>query len=229
MTTVNDRTEEYRLGGELRHDWPVYVIWLLMLGVGIWALPHLPARVATHFGLNGRANGWLSPPWAAFLLTGISMLVWLFMLVIPVIDPRRRNYPDFLGFYRSIRLLLVLVLAFMFFTSMWRNLGHVTVPIGNIAVLVVGLLLLFLGNSLGRVRHNYFVGIRTPWTLANEEVWRRTHRFGGPVIMLSGLVPMVGLLVWPPAGPILLLICIAGAVLLTVVYSYMTYRHVVQD
>lgn len=217
---------EYRLGAEARHDWPVYLVWLVMLAVGLWAWPQLPARVATHFGLNGEANGWMSPAGAVFLPLGVSVLVWLFLLVVPVIDPRRRNYPLFLPFYRALRLLIVLVLAFTFFATIWHGLGH-PMQAGDVAVLAIGLLMMFVGNSLGRVRHNYFVGIRTPWTLANEEVWRRTHRFGGPVLMVSGLLPIVLLPFWPQAARLLLLVCILAGVLITVVYSYFCYRQVV--
>ena len=119
----------------------------------------------------------------------VQLLVWLLLLVVPVIDPRRRNYPAFLPFLRSLLLLLLLVVALTFAASMWRGLGH-PLQVGNVAVLVVGLLFMFIGNSIGRVRPNYFVGIRTPWTLANEEVWRRTHRFAGPVMMVGGLLPV---------------------------------------
>ncbi len=226
---MEDRAKEYRLAAEVRHDWPVYLVWLAMLAVGVWALPQLPPHVATHFGLNGRANGWMSPLGAVFVPIGVAVLVWLFLLVVPAIDPRRRNYPDFLPFYRSIRLLLVLVLAFVFFSSLWRNLGHTVVEPGDVAVLVVGLLFMFIGNSLGRVRHNYFVGIRTPWTLANEEVWRRTHRFAGPVLMLAGLLPVILLFFWPQVARLLLLICIVAAVLITTVYSYVIYRRVAEE
>ncbi len=224
-----DKAKEYRLATEARHDWPVYLVWLVMLAVGIWAMPHLPMRVATHFGLNGRPNGWMSAPWAAFLPIGMAVVVWLFLLVVPVIDPRRRNYPDFLPFYRSLRLLIVLVIAFMFFWSMWRNLGHSAANPGDMAVVVVGLLFMFIGNSLGRVRFNYFVGVRTAWTLSNEEVWRRTHRFAGPVFMLAGLVPVALLFFWPEGARVALLICIVAAVLLTTVYSYLAYRGVVGE
>jgi len=223
---MNDRMPEYRIGSEIRHDWPIYMVWLAMIGVGIWALPQLPARVATHFGLNGQANGWMSPIAALAFPIGVSILLWLFLIIVPVIDPRRRNYPAFLPFYRSLRLLLVLVLAFTFFSSIWRNLGH-AMQIGDVAVLVVGLLFMFIGNSLGRVRHNYFVGVRTPWTLANEEVWRRTHRFGGPVFMIGGLLPVVLLPFWPQAARLVLLVCVVAAALSTVVYSYVAYRQVV--
>ena len=219
---------EYDIRREARHDWAVYLVWLLMLGAGIWAMPHLPARVPTHFGLNGQANGWMSPAGAVFVPVGVSVLVWLLLLVAPVIDPRRRNYPAFLPFLRALRLLVVLVVALMFAASMWRGLGH-PLQVGNVAVLVVGMLFMFIGNSLGRVRHNYFVGIRTPWTLANEEVWRRTHRFAGPVLMVGGLLPIVLLPFWPQAGRILLLVSVLGSVLVAVVYSYLVFRRIASN
>ena len=219
---------EYGIVGEIRHDWPVYLVWLAMLAVGIWALPHLPPRVATHFEMSGQPNGWMSPLAAVSVPIGMAALVWLFLLVVPAIDPRRRNYSAFLPFYRALRLLVTLVFAFMFFATIWRGLGH-AMQIGDVAVLVVGLVVAFVGNSLGRVRHNYFVGIRTPWTLANEEVWRRTHRFGAPVMMASGLLPVVLLPLWPDAARLVLLFSVAGGALVTIVYSYIAYRRVVQD
>ncbi len=81
-----------------------------------------------------------------------------------------------------------------------------------------------MGNSLGRVRHNYFVGIRTPWTLANEEVWRRTHRFAAPIFVVDGLVAAVGLVLPAPWRLYPLLAGIGGAALASVVYSYAAFR-----
>ncbi len=225
---MDDRTPEYRIRSEVRHDWPVYAVWLVMIGVGIWALPQLPARVATHFGFNGQPNGWMTPIAAISFPVGLSILLWLFLLVVPAIDPRRRNYAAFLPFYRAMRLLLVLVLAFTSFSTIWRGLGH-ALEVADVVVLVVGLLFMFIGNSLGRVRHNYFVGIRTPWTLANEEVWRRTHRFGGPVFMVGGLLPVVLLPLWPQAARLVLLVSVGAAALIPIVYSFFAYKRVVGE
>jgi len=215
----------YLPGAELRHDWIEMLLIAGMFAIGLIALPHLPAQIAVHFGLNGKPNGWASS-WTAILqMPTIALGLWLLLIFMPVIDPRRRNYSTFLGFYRSMRLLLVLFLFLMNFTTIWRGLGH---PV-NVSVLSTGVLcalFLFMGNYLGRVRPNWFVGIRTPWTLSNDEVWRRTHRFGSRLMMLGALPPLIALVFSSTLALGLLVVCVVATSLAIVIYSYLVFRRI---
>lgn len=183
----------YRLDWpQVRRDWP---IWLLLLGsflAGVWAYPHLPERVPIHWDLQGRPNGWGSPFWAAFGVPLLNLAVYVLMLISPLIDPKRANYARFTGFYRGLRWLIVAFMTAVYGAALAAGLGY-SVDIALIVPLAVGLLWVYIGNSLGRVRFNYFVGIRTPWTLADETVWQRTHRLGGRLFVVTGLLTVVAL------------------------------------
>lgn len=223
---AEDGARGYRVAVEWRRDIVAPIMILLMLVGGAMAYPHLPARVPIHWNLAGEANRWSGPLFAVLFAPAMALAVWLLLLVLPAIDPRRENYAAFIGFYRTLRLGIVMIFAAVQALTLSAGLGR---PEGrpDAVLLVVAALFVFIGNSLGRVRHNYFVGVRTPWTLANEEVWRRTHRFAGPLFVAAGLVGAVGLLLSAPWQLAPLLIGVAGVAVATVVYSYLAYRRVV--
>ncbi|MGH9260981.1 MAG: SdpI family protein, partial [Acidimicrobiales bacterium] len=98
------------------------------------------------------------------------------------------------------------------------------VPIERVVPLAIGVLLVFLGNYLARVEPNWFVGIRTPWTLSSDAVWRQTHRTGGPVFVVAGLVVAAAALAPRAAAWPIMIAAIAGASLIPVVQSYVLWR-----
>lgn len=215
--------DTYRVGQEWRRDGAAMVIISGMLLGGLLALPHLPARVPTHWNAAGQVNGWSSPLGAVLPPPVIAMGLWLLLLFLPTIDPRQRNYVAFAGLYRGIRLGLVLLMALIEALTLAGPLGH-PVHMALVLPLAVAALIVFVGNSLGRVRPNYFVGIRTPWTLSDPEVWRRTHRFSAPLFVIGGLVTAAGVLLpgsWRIAAA---LAGVGGAALAAVVYSYVAWR-----
>jgi len=159
----------------------------------------------------------------AFTAPLLALGIYLLMLVTPLTDPGRRNYPRFAGAYRLLRWGLVLFMAWIYGIWMAAALGH-SVDILLAVKLSVSLLLLAIGNVMGQLRHNYFMGIRTPWTLASEEVWRRTHRLAGRLWVLGSLICLLlsffpGF--WSAAAFIAVIVLMT---LIPVVYSFMYYR-----
>ncbi len=218
--------EGYSAGAEWRHDVAAIALMILMVAGGILAYGHLPPVVPTHWGLHGQPNGWSSRLVAVVFPPALTLALWALLLVLPQIDPRRRNYALFIGFYRALRLALVLLMAVLYATALLSGMGyHVSIP--TVTTIAVSGLIIFLGNFMGRLRHNWFVGIRTPWTLANEEVWRQTHRVGGRLFVIGGFLPLAGLFFSPAAAFVLLMVGVLGAALLSVVYSYLVYHRVV--
>ncbi len=213
----------YQIKTELKQDWYLLLLIVAILIGGLLIAPALPENMATHWNIDGKADGY-SPR-----LTGILMLpllalgIYLMMLVLPVIDPRRENYPNFLKVYRVLRSVLVLFMLGLHLLTIGYNLGY-PIQIDRIVLLGLGILLTLLGRFLPQIKHNYFVGIRTPWTLASEEVWLKTHQLGGKLFMGAGIIIMLSFFLparlrfWFTIGSVI------GVSLVTMVYSYLLYR-----
>lgn len=196
---------------------------LIALGVGVWLYPQMPARVPSHWDAAGQPNGWVSPFWAVamwpLLMAGIAVL----LRVLPAISPRRFEIRPFAHTYEVLLLAVDAFLLVVGVCAMLAGAGY-AVPIPRVVTLAVGALLVVLGNYMGKLRKNFFVGIRTPWTLASDAVWERTHRLGGWLFVVAGLlVVVVGILALPPGW---LIGIVAAAALVPYVYSYLIYRRV---
>ncbi|MGI9953521.1 SdpI family protein [Moorellaceae bacterium AZ2] len=216
--------ESYRLNKRLlAQDWPAILILLLMLVAALAVYPYLPERVPIHWNAAGQVDNYSSRAFGAFMLPLMTAGLYILMLVLPLVDPRRENYPKFLGAYRIIRLGLVLFMAVLYSLVLIASLGY-AVPMDRVMPALIGLLFILIGNYLPRVRHNYFVGIRTPWTLANEEVWRKSHRFGGMAFVLAGIISIsVAFLAKGMVAFIVVITAVILASVISVVYSLLIF------
>lgn len=197
------------------------VLLLAMLGIAAWAYPQLPALAPTHWDASGVANGWMPRFWAAaiwpLLMAGTAGLLAL----LPVISPRRFEITPFVRVYWVLGLAVQACLFVIGACALLAAAGYpVSIPIATACA--VGGLFVVLGNYMGKFRKNFFVGIRTPWTLASDAVWERTHRLGGRLFVLAGLA---GIAVGLARAPTLWLVWIAAtAALIPCVYSWIVYR-----
>lgn len=215
------RTDSIRIAPS---GWLV-ALWLAAAAVGVWAYPHLPDRVPLHWDWRGEVNRYGSKAWSVPLLFLVSPALYGFIGLTARLDPRRANYLRFGVAFETIRIAAALLILCIWLVALWAGLGH-AVDMGRIVVLGVGLLFAIIGNRLGQLRPNYFVGIRTPWTLADSGVWQRTHRFGGRVMVIGGVLVAAASAL--PNGPraIVAVAGIALAALLPVIYSYISFRHI---
>jgi uncharacterized membrane protein len=160
-----------------------------MLAAAFWVLAITPpdARVAIHFDAQGIPNGWATPAAAVFLMPGLATLLWGLFKLLPKIDPRADNLARSSAAVAAIGIAVNLLLAVLQGVILGGALGR-PAPGAHLGLVLVGGLFAVIGNVMGKLRPNYSVGIRTPWTLANEHVWDRTHRFGGKVFVAGGLL-----------------------------------------
>jgi len=184
----------------------------------------LPDRIATHFGVNG-PDQWSGRANAAFLLPAIALGVWGLMRGLPRIDPRRLNYEAFRSGYDLVVLGAVLLVVLIHVSLLANALGW-PAPVERMVPFVVGGLIVLVGSVLPRAKSTWFFGIRTPWTLSNDEVWARTHRVGGPLMMASGVMFMLLAFVRTPVAMIAVVTAAALTGLATVPYSYFVWREV---
>ena len=214
----------YRVDAEtLRKDAPVLVLIALDVAFGFFAWSRMPARVPIHWGASGEVNGW-GPAWVnAFLPPGIAVLVFLTFLYIPLIDPQHRNYAAFAGALRALRLLVVGFLVFVHVLVVLASLG-VDVHMDTAMRAALPLLFAGIGALLPGLKPNWFFGIRTPWTLANAEVWTKTHALGGRLWTAGGVAIALCAFLPASAGFPALVAGIVVLVLVPVVYSAVLFK-----
>lgn len=212
-----------RMRQMLREDWAIGALVTALAGLAAWLWTALPARVPTHWNVYGQVDGWL--PKATAVWGGLALVaaVWAGLLVTPALDPRRENYARFAETYRVIRTAIVAVLAGLHAAVLLAGAGLLRDPILFVR-LGLPLLWIVIGNSLGRVRPNFFVGIRTPWTLADDGVWRRTHRVGARALVGAGVVGLFAAALPDLAGFVLFIAATLAAALVPAVYSYLDFR-----
>jgi uncharacterized membrane protein len=198
--------------------------WVLIAaawGFSLALYARLPESIATHWDFHGRPDGFTSKPWGAFVTPMVMIGIYFVFLVAPKISPRGYRFDSFLGVWEIVRTAMLALLLLVHVLILLSGAG-VAIDLVRATETGGGLFLVLLGNYMGKLGKNFFFGIRTPWTLASDEVWLRTHRLGGKLFVIAGLV-LFGTGVFG-AGPVLPMIAIGAAALVSVAYSYLLYR-----
>jgi len=202
--------------------WPLLII-LATIILSLWSYPQLPAVVVSHWDFAGQANGWMSREFNAILFPIILIFMYVLFTFMPKLDPRGERYEEFANVYLIMRNAIMLVMMVVFIATTLFNLGY-NINIGATVAGVVGLLMIVLGNYFGKIKRNFFVGIRTPWTLSSDNVWNQTHRLGGRLFMIWGL----GLIFTPWLAPTLAFIILIGGIIVVIswvtIYSYILFK-----
>jgi len=213
--TTNSMTlnQKYYLGAS--------AVILATLAGTVVAYPHLPNIVPMHLDVQGHVNGW-GPKWWLFLTGPGSMLFIVLMFsALPWLSPKKFEVDSFRATYLYIMVVLVALLAYAHLLILFSALG-VIIDVSRALEGGVSLLFALMGNVLGKVRRNFFVGVRTPWTIANEQVWNATHRFAAKTFFAGGLLGLIvvilGAPLWLPIASILI------AALAPVIYSLVFYK-----
>lgn len=198
---------------------------LLLIAAGlIYSLalyPTLPALIPMHWGIDGRVDGWAPKRWGAFFGPGFAALMLLVLLALPKLSPRQFEVESFRRTYDYILLWVVGLMTFIHVVSLQAAL-HPGLDSGRWIVGGLMLLMALLGNVLGKVRRNFWVGIRTPWTLASEDVWVATHRLAARLLVAAGAL---GVLLAALGGSLALCFwMLVVALMLPVCYSLFLYR-----
>lgn len=205
-----------------KHVFPLSIT-LLTLVAWIIALPHLPATMPIHWGANGEADGFATKINAMILTVGIMVLIYFVIAFVPRIDPRKENYKYFSKTYNILLNAVLLLFFFVNMSTILQGLGY-NVPMSYIAPIMAGLVFIIIGNYLQRVRSNYFMGIRTPWTLSNENVWKKTHRLSGKIFFIGGLLILISALLPDGYKSVIMWGSIVLCVAIPYLYSYVAYK-----
>lgn len=199
-----------------------------VLIVGAWILSiyfymHFPDKVPTHWNVQGEVDGWSSKSFGAFMLPAIMTGTYLLFLVFPILDPKKERYQEFFKPFWVFRVALIAIFFALYVLTGLAGLGF-SIPIGIMVPALIGGMFIVIGNYFGKVKSNWLFGIRTPWTLSSETVWNKTHRLGGKMFIIGGvLLLFMGLLPSSWVMPVFILVIILAA-LVPMVYSYLEYR-----
>jgi uncharacterized membrane protein len=200
---------------------PLIVITAVVATLAVY--PRLPDHVPTHWNLHGDVDGWSSRLWGAWLMPLVLAMLVVVFRILPFIDPRRENYAKFAGVYDGMVLLIMLSILGLHLLVLAAALGK-SVSVLHLMPLVIGLLLVGLGVILPRTRSNWFIGIRTPWTMSSDRVWERTHRLGGYLMVIAGSLIAASVFLLPQWTHRVMVGAIAGLTVIVVVYSYFAWR-----
>ncbi len=195
--------------------------------LSIYLYPRVPEQMATHWDASGEVNGYMSKFWGLFFMPLIMAGLALFFLVVPRIDPRKANFEKFSRRYEGFIVLMILFLLAVHVQVLLWNIGIEISP-NSVLPVGIGLLFYYIGILTENAEQNWFVGVRTPWTLSSKKVWKRTNRLAGKLFKIAGIAALFGLFF-----PELMVYFILGPALLvafvTVFYSYLEYRKELKD
>jgi len=197
-------------------------ILILTFATAVVAYPYLPDQLASHWGASGQVNGYLPKIWGLFIVPAISAALVLLFLLIPRIDPLRKNIAKFMDAFEQFIIVILAFLYYVFLLTILWNTG-MRFSLSQVLSPAFGVLFYACGILVGKAKRNWFIGIRTPWTLSSDRVWEKTHAIGGKLFRLAGVLALGGLVLSGIAwlfilGPILLITAYL------VVYSYLEYR-----
>jgi len=196
------------------------LIFTFALTIAIY--PTAPDRIVSHWNAAGQADGYMSKFWGLFLIPIIMTGFVALFAVLPRIDPYKKNYEKFRDYYEGFILLFVLfMLAIQVQIILW-SIGYQISPNLTFPVLI-GILFIYIGFLLGHAEQNWFVGIRTPWTLSSKTVWKKTHELGGKLFKIAGVISCIGIFAGVYALWFILVPALAVAAI-TVTYSYYEFQ-----
>jgi uncharacterized membrane protein len=200
--------------------------WLLLglsLGFSAAMYSKLPAEIPSHWDAHGQINGTVARAWGAWLMPVVLLAMAIILPRLPQIDPRRENYEKFQSSYDLVVDAVMTMIAIMHVAMLGIAVGW-PIRMERVAPVLVGALFVVIGNVMPRARPNWLFGIRTPWTLTNDRVWERTHRLGGLLFVVAGILLAVAGLLAPEAFFPIIIVGVVTAAVIPVVYSYFAWR-----
>ncbi len=213
------------LSETLKKEWFVLLILLVPFVASFMLWDQLPEEVPTHFNIKGEADDW-GPKWiTAIMLPSIGVGVYALLLFLPLIDPKKK-ITSVQKPVAAIRMFTSIFLVGIYVFVMAASLGS-EIDFSSYMLTAVGALILILGNYMNSIKPNYFIGVKTPWTLESPEVWKKTHRLTSKLWILGGLF-MMGASFVPLFTNSAYLITVLVAVLagIPIIYSYLIFQKI---
>ncbi|MFH0929375.1 MAG: DUF1648 domain-containing protein [Candidatus Aenigmatarchaeota archaeon] len=203
----------------------VYILSLLIvltsLMTSLYFYPIMPDELASHWNAQGEVDGYMSKFWGLFLMPIVSVALMTMFVIIPKIDPLKKNIKKFRSYFDIFALVTIVFMFYIYLLTIIWNLG-IRFDMSQLIIPPIGLLLFCAGVLTEKSEMNWFIGIKTPWTLSDERVWKKTNKLGGKIFKVSGIIATISILIPVYSIFLVLLPIIVGSIYL-VLYSYFQY------
>lgn len=196
---------------------------LVSFFIGFYFYQKMPKEIASHWNIEGRVNGYISRFWGIFLVPFISLLIFLLFVAIPKIDPLRSNINKFRKNFDTFIIITLIFLLYIHILIIIWNLG-IKFDIRQFLAPAFTVLFYYLGALIENSKRNWFIGIRTPWTMSSDEVWRITHKLGGKLFKISAVIAFFGF-IFPTFAIYLFVIPVILSSIFIIIYSYFEYQN----
>ncbi len=168
----------------------VYIIIFLSFVVGLYSYYLMPERMASHWNAQGQVDGYVSKGFGVFFFPCFLLFLALLLLFIPKIDPLKKNIEKFKESYEMFIVFFTVFFFYVYVLTLLWNMGTVF-NMNMVLMPALAILFYYIGILLEKTKRNYFIGIKTPWTLASDKVWEKTHKLGGKLFKIAGLFALI--------------------------------------
>jgi len=197
---------------------------LISFIIGAFLYPQMPDIIPSHWNAQGEIDGYMDKFWGLFLLPMISVGLFALFVYLPKFEPRKMNLESFKEYYQGILLVTIGFLFYIFILTILAAFGYKFNMVQMMAPAFAAMFF-YIGVALEKVKSNFFVGIRTPWTISDDVVWEKTHKLGGKLFKASAIITFFGLF-FKEIAFLLMIVPILAVSAFAVAYSYVEYKKI---
>jgi uncharacterized membrane protein len=195
---------------------------LVSFMVGVYISPQMPYLMASHWGINGQVDGYISKNFGLYFLPSLSLFLYFVFRFLPLTDPYKKNFAQFENYYHTFITVIFSFFFYIYLLTIFWNLGY-RFNMVQLMTPALSILFYYAGVLTQNAHRNWFVGIRTPWTLSSEVVWQKTHAIGGKLFKITAIITIFGVS-FPQYAAYFLLIPVLITTVFVFVYSYWEYQ-----
>jgi len=202
--------------------WACAAIIVIACILSVYLYPTLPDEIPSHWNVAGEIDGYMNKEVGVFFFPALMAGIAALMILLPRIDPKKKNYATFQTAYDGFILLITIFLFCLFVLTLLAAYG-IDIQMNRVISLIFAILFAGIGLLLGKAEPTWFVGIKTPWTLEDDEVWHATHHLGARVFLLCGILCLGGV-VFPDFAFFFILVPVIIGTCGLIIYSFLSYR-----
>ncbi len=209
-------------------EWFSISLILISFVLAVYFLQNFPILVPSHWNINGEVDSYSGPLAAAFLVPVLMVVMYISFLLMPYFDPKKDQYINFAPVYHKFKELILSFLFILYLMTGLNGLGY-KINIGMYVPLMIGVMFIVIGLLLKKIKMNWFLGFRTPWTMSSEKVWDKTNKLGSQIMMISGVLMASTGFISNTFKIIMFILAILLLVFVLPVYSYFLYRREMKE